>query len=160
VLRLIGQRLAASPADTLVFGEAERATIAALLDSPRLDCQQPVLIHGDFGPQAVRCTAGENVHLEAIIDPGFWVGGDGLYDLACGMSAAHPAAWREGLLDGYQSIAPLTPDEQRRLPALRLLASYWGACRRYIRAEPHEEYRAEALRLIGELAPRIADCKL
>ncbi|MEI7769330.1 MAG: phosphotransferase [Chloroflexales bacterium] len=152
VLRQIGRRLAAPPADALVFGEAERSAITALLDSPHLDCQQPTLIHGNFGPQSARCTVGENVHLEAIIDPGVYVGGDGIYDLASGLSASYPAAWREGLLDGYQSVAPLTPDEQRRLPALRLLASYWGACRRYIRAEPHEEARAEAMRLIGELA--------
>ncbi|MEI7643493.1 MAG: phosphotransferase [Chloroflexales bacterium] len=152
VLRQIGQRMAASPADALVFGASEQAAVAALLDSPRLDCQQPTLIHSNFGPQSARITAGENVHLEAIIDPGAYVGGDGIYDLACGLSAAYPAAWREGLLDGYQSVAPLTPDEQLRLPSLQLLASYWNACRCYIRAEPHEAARAEAMRLIGELS--------
>ncbi len=160
VLRQIGRRMAAPPSDALVFGEPERAVIAAVLDSPLLDFQQSVLIHGSFGPHSARCTTGENVHLEAIIDPGTYVGGDGIYDLACGLSAAYPAAWRESLLDGYQSVAPLTPDEQRRLPALRLLASYWGACRRYIRAEPHEEVRAEAMRMIDELAHEIADCRL
>ncbi len=153
VLHQIGRRLAAPPADALVFGEAEQAAVAALLDDPLLDCQQPTLMHGRFGPQSARCTSGENVHLEALIDPGFYVGGDGLYDLACGLSAAHPAAWREGVLEGYQSAGALSEAEQRRLPALRLLASYWGACRRYMRAEPHEEARAEAIRLIGELAP-------
>jgi Ser/Thr protein kinase RdoA (MazF antagonist) len=157
VLRQIGRRLAAPPADTLVFGEAERAAIATLLDSPLLDCQQPSLIHGRFGPHAACCTSGENVHLEALIDIGYYVGGDGIYDLACGLSAAHPAAWREGLMDGYQSAGPLTEDERRRLPALRLLASYWSACRCYMRAEPHEAARAEAIRLIGELAPEGRD---
>jgi Ser/Thr protein kinase RdoA (MazF antagonist) len=151
VLRQIGRRLAAPPADSLVFGEAEQAVVADLLDAPRLDCQQPCLIHGSFGPHSARCTAVDSVHLEAIIDPGAYVGGDGIYDLACGLSAAYPAAWRDGLLDGYQSVAPLTPDEQRRLPALRLLANYWLACRRYMRAEPHEAARVEAIRLIGEI---------
>jgi Ser/Thr protein kinase RdoA (MazF antagonist) len=151
VLRQIGRRQAAAPADALIFGEPQRAAVAALLDSPLVDCQQPSLIHGWFGPQATRYTVGESVHLEAFVDPGAFVGGDGLYDLACGLSAAHPAPWREGLLEGYQSAGPLSADELCRLPALRLLASYWGACRRYMRAEPHEEARAEAMSLIGEL---------
>ncbi len=160
VLRQIGQLLAASPSDALVFGDPEQAVVAALLDSPRLDCPYSVLIHGNFGPNSARCTTGENVHLEAIIDPGAYVGGDGIYDLACGLSASHPAVWREGLLEGYQSVAVLTFEEQQRLPALQLLANYWGACRCYIRAEPHEAARAEAMRLIGELAPEIVDCRL
>jgi Ser/Thr protein kinase RdoA (MazF antagonist) len=153
VLRQIGRQLAPPPSDALLFGEGERAIVAALLDSPLLDCQQPALIHGRFGPQSARCTSSENVHLEAIVDPGYYVGGDGLYDLACGLSAAHPAAWREGLIDGYQSAGPLSEEERRRLPALQLLASYWGACRSYMRAEPHEAARAEAIRLIGDLDP-------
>jgi Ser/Thr protein kinase RdoA (MazF antagonist) len=145
--------MAAPPSDSLVFGEAEQGLVAALLESPHLNCQ-PTLIHGAFGPHTVRCTAGDSVHLEAIIDPGTYVGGDGIYDLACGLSAAYPATWREGLLDGYQSVMALSADERARLPSLQLLANYWLACRRYIRAEPYEEARAEAMRLIGELAPQ------
>jgi Ser/Thr protein kinase RdoA (MazF antagonist) len=135
-----------------VFGADEQAACARILDQPCLDVSQPMLMHGNFGPQAVRCTSGEHVQLEAIIDPGLWVGGDGLYDLACGLSPAHPAPWRAGLLDGYQALAPLSPAERQRLPLLCLLACYWDACQRYMRAEPHEAARAEALRLLAELA--------
>lgn len=153
VLRQIGRQMAAPPSDALIFGEAERAALAALLDSPCLDVLQPTLIHGNFGPQVARCTSGEHVHLEALIEPGQYVGGDGLYDLACGLSAAYPAAWRDGLLEGYQSAGPLSEAERARLPLLQLLASYWGACRSYMRAEPYEAARDEALRLLGALAP-------
>lgn len=153
VLRQLGGQLAPPPVDTLVFGEAERAAVDALLADGRLAIGQPVLIHGAFGPAAAQCTAGEHVQLEAIVEPGSVVGGDGLYDLACGLVADHPPAWREGLLEGYTAAGPLGAAEQERLRLLRLLASYWLACRAYARAEPYEAAREQALQLIGELVP-------
>jgi Ser/Thr protein kinase RdoA (MazF antagonist) len=151
VLGQIGAWVAPPPADAMVFGEAERAAVAALLADPRLDVAHPTLIHGNFGPASARCTAGPHVHLEALVEPGRYVGGDGLFDLACGLCPAYPAPWREGLLDGYCAGGPLSEAERERLPLLRLLATYWIACRRYLRAEPHEEAREEALKLLGEL---------
>lgn len=151
VLEAIGRQLAPPPSDALIFGAAERAAVAALLDDPRLDCRQPGLIHGAFGPRAIRCTTTEHINLEAFVQPGRWVGGDGLYDLACGLSPAHPAAWCEGLLEGYTAVSPLSPAEHERLPLLRMLACYWGACYHYMRAEPHEAEREEALSLLVDL---------
>lgn len=150
-LQLLGAQIAPPPADALIFAEAERAAVAALVTDPRLEIAQPTLMHGDFGPAAVRCTAGLHVHLEAIVEPGRCVGGDGLFDLACGLCPIYPAAWCEGLLDGYGAAGPLSEAERERLPLLRLLAAYWLACRRYSRAEPHEAARDEALRLLHEL---------
>lgn len=150
-LRQIGAQLAPAPADSLVFGEAERIAVAALLADPRLELAQPTLMHGDFGPAAARCTAGTHVHLEALVEPGRCVGGDGLFDLACGLCAAYPEPWRAGLLEGYGVAGPLSAAERERLPILRLLAAYWIACRRYLRAEPHEAARDEALRLLEEV---------
>ncbi|HMQ30789.1 MAG TPA: aminoglycoside phosphotransferase family protein [Chloroflexaceae bacterium] len=151
VLRQTGATLAPPPADALVFGEAERAAVEALLADPRLNLAQPSLMHGDFGPRAARCTAGLHVHLEALVEPGRCVGGDGLFDLACGLCPIYPEPWREGLLDGYCAAGPLSPAERERLPLLRLLAAYWLACRSYMRAEPHEPARDEALRLLEEV---------
>lgn len=148
-LRQLSVRLAPPPADALVFGEAERAAIDTLLADPRLEIAQPVLMHGAFGPAAVRCTAGVHVQLEAIVEPGQLIGGDGLLDLAFGLSPEHPAAWREGLLDGYCATVPLSPAEAERLPLLRLLACYLLACHAYMRAEPYEAARDEAVRLLG-----------
>jgi|GEM_PF-491919 len=156
-LRQIGRQIAPPPADSLLFSEAERAAVAALLDDQRLEIAQPGLIHGAFGPQAVRCTTADYVHLEAIVEPGRAVGGDGMFDLACGLSPAHPAPWTEGLLEGYTGAGPLSSEEAARLPLLRLLVCYWGACFRYMRAEDHEPDRAEALRLLAELAPGHGD---
>lgn len=150
VLRQISAQLAPPPIDALIFGEAERALVAATLAAPCLDVAQPVLIHGAFGPAAVRCTAGVHVHLEALVESGRWVGGDGLFDLACGLCPLFPKAWREGLLDGYSAAGPLSSAEQERLPRLRMLASFWLACYAYARAEPYEAARDEALRLMGE----------
>ncbi|RRR69613.1 MAG: aminoglycoside phosphotransferase family protein [Candidatus Viridilinea halotolerans] len=150
-LRQIGAIMAAPPTDALLFGEAERATLLALLADSRLAISQPVLMHGAFGPEAVRCTAGLHIHLEALVEPGYCVSGDGLFDLACGMAAVYPAAWREGLLEGYQGAAPLSEAEQARLPILRLLANAWIACHRYSRAQPHAAAHEEALRMLEQV---------
>ncbi len=155
-LRQLGRQLAPPPTDSLVFSVEARAAVARLLNDPRLACPRPGLIHGAFGPQAVRCTAADHVHLEAIVEPGMTVGGDGLYDLACGLRSAFPLVWREGLLEGYCTAGPLSAEETERLPLLRLLAAYWGACRAYMRAEPHAADHEEALRLLDELAPGYA----
>lgn len=149
VLRQIATQLAPPPVDALVFGEAERAAVAALLADPRLEIAQPVLMHGAFGPGVVRCTAGVHVQVEAIVEPGRWVGGDGLLDLAFGLAPGLPQGWRDGLLEGYRAAGPLTAAEEDRLALLRLLACYLLACHAYIRAEPFEAAREEALRLLG-----------
>jgi Ser/Thr protein kinase RdoA (MazF antagonist) len=152
-LRQIGRRLAPPPTDSLVFSAEARATVSGLLADPRLDLRRPVLMHGAFSPRAVRCTAAEHVHLEALVEPGAVIGGDGLYDLACGLRPAFPAAWRAGLLEGYCAATPLNPEETERLLLLRLLACYWGACNSYMRAEPHAADHEETLRLLAELYP-------
>ncbi len=151
VLAQIGAQIAPPPTDAVLFGEAEQAAISAVLHDPRLELQQPTLLHGNFGPAAIRCTAGAHVNLEAIVEPGLRVAGDGLFDLAYGLCPAYPAPWREGLLEGYVTAGPLNEIERERLPLLRLLSSYWIACHRYSRAEPHAEARADALRLLEEL---------
>jgi Ser/Thr protein kinase RdoA (MazF antagonist) len=150
-LRQIAATMAPPPTDAMLFDQAELAALARVLADPRLALAQPVLMHGAFGPAAVRCTSGIHVHLEGLVEPGSCVGGDGLFDLACGLSAAFPASWREGLLDGYQGAAPLNEAERARLPLLRLLANAWIACYRYSRALPHAEARAEAQALLGDL---------
>lgn len=150
-LRQIGVQMAPPPTDALIFGEAEQAAVDALLADSRLEGGPTTLMHGDFGPGATRCTSGLHIHLEAIVEPGRCVGGDGLFDLASGLCAVYPKPWREGLLDGYTSSAPLNDAERERLPLLRLLSAYWIACRRYMRAQPHEAARDEVLRLLDEV---------
>lgn len=154
VLKQIGERLAPLPADQLLFQPEEQAAVAALIAGPKLICQKPVLVHGAFTPAVVRCTAGEHIHLEAIVDPGRVIGGDGMFDLAFALRPSLPEPWREGLYEGYLSAGPLSDDEEERLRALRLLVCYWGACYSYMRACDHTADMAEARRLICEFAPQ------
>lgn len=149
ILAQLHTRLAPPPTDELVFGETERAAIATLLEHPLLECTTPRLMHGALGPSAVRCTIGDHVQLEALLDPGYVVGGDGLLDLAFGIDPAYPQAWRMGLMEGYAVLTPLNATDQARLRLLQVLACYWSACWRYAHAEPHVATRDQALELIN-----------
>jgi len=148
VLRHLHATFVLEPADALVFAEAERAAVTALLEHPDLNCSKPNVMHGNIGPHTARCTTGEHVQLEALFDPGATVGGDGLLDLALGMDPAYPAEWRTGLLEGYAAVMPLTPIERERLRLFQILTCYWHACRRYMLAEPHESARDQVLALL------------
>ncbi|MGB9739021.1 MAG: aminoglycoside phosphotransferase family protein [Chloroflexus aggregans] len=159
VLLAIGQRLASPPIPQLIFQTEEVAILQAIVHNPLLDCATPVLIHGNFGPQAVRCTVGgQYVHLEALEEPGWFISGDGLFDVALGMCAHLPAAWREGLYEGYCSAGVLHDSERERLQMLRLLASAWSACDHYARGLPHEADLEEAQRLIRAITVADAKC--
>jgi Ser/Thr protein kinase RdoA (MazF antagonist) len=154
LLQRFQAQYAPPPTDALLFNESERQAINAMLNDNRLCCQQPRLMHGAFGPQAVRYSAGHSVQIEALNEPGSCVGGDGLLDLAQGLAPIYPAAWREGLLEGYCSTVPLDKAETQRLPLLRLLSSYWIACHNYAHAQPHEAARDEVIALVASPEPR------
>jgi hypothetical protein len=148
-------QISAPQASALVlFREHEQAAIDALLKHPLLTDVQPCLMHGAFSPEAVRCTIGEHVQLEALVDPGSVIAGDGLLDLAYGLNPAFSQQWRAGLLAGYAAAAPLTPTEQQRLRLLQLFTCYWSACQAYARAEPHEAAHTQALTLLEEHWPQ------
>lgn len=149
VLAHLHRTFAPEPADALVFDEAERNAIAALLEHPDLGCTTPHLVHGDIGPHTARCTIGEHVHLEALFDPGPIIGGDGLLDLAFAIDPSYPEEWRAGLLEGYTAVMPLTTSERARLRHWQALTCYWRACQRYMLAEPHEAARDQALALLA-----------
>ncbi len=137
------------PTDALIFDAAEREIVAALIDDPLLDVDQPRLIHGAPGPHTVRCTtSADHVQLEAIVDPGPMVAGDPMIDLAWGLNPGYPAAWRSGLLEGYTSIASLNAYESNRLQLLLLLTAYWSACQLYAHAEDHEPAYRQAKALL------------
>jgi hypothetical protein len=133
-----------------VFSATEQRLAEAALRHPALAEVQPCLLHGAPGPHSVRCTIGEHVQLEALVDPGPLVAGDGMLDIARALDPAYPAPWREGLLDGYGAVRPLNDAERERLGLLRLLSGYWHTCQRYARAEPHEATLAATHALISE----------
>ena len=73
---------------------------AATLDHVALDCERPCVIHGAVAPARALATVGASAQLDALVRPGTLVGGDALFDLAHGTLPRHPAAFREGLLEG------------------------------------------------------------
>ncbi len=124
---------------TEVLGpETSAALWAATRDHPDLRYDRPMVIHGAVGPANALVSVGDGVHLEALIQPGILVGGDPLFDLAYGLLPEYPAAFRQGLVEGYTVIGPLGPDQLRRLQRLKFLVRVVEIIRR---AEPSQ--RAE-----------------
>jgi len=110
-------------AEQVLGTAAALAWRAATLDHPVLACDQPNLIHGAATPTRAIVTVGDGVQLEALTRPGAIIGGDPLFDLAQGLLPRYPAAFRQGLLEGYTASGALTSEQQRRLQRLRLLLS-------------------------------------
>ncbi len=70
------------------------------------------MIHGAVEPSRALVTVGESVQLEALTRPGEIVGGDPLFDLAHATLPRHPAAFQQGLLEGYSAAGPLAPEQE------------------------------------------------
>lgn len=149
-LTALQARLSPETATAALFGETERAAIHTLRSTLATSISSPHLIHGKISPYAARCTTGGKANLEALVDPGPLVGGDGLLDLAWGMVPVHPQEWRTGLIEGYTAVAPLSPGDYERLQALRVLTGFWTTCQRYIRGENYQEMRTQTLALLEE----------
>lgn len=94
---------------------------AATLDHPALAWERPSVVHGAVAPARALVSIGDGVQLEALIRPGAIVGGDPLFDLACGLLPCHPAPFRQGLLEGYTASGLLAPEQEERLQRLGLL---------------------------------------
>jgi hypothetical protein len=92
------------------------------------------------------------VHLEALLTPGFIVGGDGLLELAIGLDGAYPQAWGLGLFEGYGSLMALRPSDLDRLRLYQLLTSYWRTCQQYLQAEAYTAMLDQTLLLLAEVA--------
>lgn len=104
------------------LGAAGAAALrAATLDHPALECTRACVIHGAVAPCRAIVTVGDTSQLEALTRPGELVGGDPMFDLACGMLPRHPAAFRQGLLEGYTASGALQPEQEQRLRRLSLL---------------------------------------
>ncbi len=153
VLQELHQAQAPSGVESLLFGETERATMLQTIAYLGNTCQHPYLMHGNMHPRHVRCTiAGEQVRLEALIDPGGIVGGDGLLELARGLDTDYPKEWCNGLFEGYGSLIPLGVHDLSRLRLLQLLSSYWKTCQQYLHAEMYKPTLDQTLLLLAEVA--------
>ena len=94
---------------------------AATLDHPATDWHEPRIIHGAVSPKRALVTTGSAAHLEALVRPGEIVGGDPLFDLALATLPRHPAAFQQGVYEGYCGAGTLSIAQHQRLQRLRLL---------------------------------------
>jgi phosphotransferase family enzyme len=101
--------------------QASAALRAATLDHPALACERPCVIHGAVEPARAIVTVGDTMQLEALTRPGELVGGDPMFDLAHGLLPRHPAAFRQGLIEGYSAAGALDAQQHGRLRRLGLL---------------------------------------
>jgi fructosamine-3-kinase len=143
-LQRIAVRQRLEPTDSILFNAAERAMLARISSRPELHQVPITLLHGDFGPQAVRCTSGEHVHVEAIAGSGDEIAGDPMFDLALATRPSYRRDWYDGVLDGYLAGTKLSEAEQRRLELYQPLVNSWSACQRYQFGLPHEADLAAA----------------
>ncbi len=111
----------ADRAEEALGAEVATALRAATLDHPACACQQPRVLHGAPDPAHILVTSGESVYLEALIRPEPPVGGDPMFDLAHGLASRWPAAFRQGILEGYEMAGALTAAQHERINRLRLL---------------------------------------
>lgn len=152
VLQSLSDFLSPKPVATTLFGEDRYNTITAILKHLSRTCADARLMHGNVGPQAARCTvSGQQVRLEALINPGKVVGGDGLLDLASGMVPVYPQEWIHGLFEGYVALTPLTIHELEVLRCWQVITCYWSTCQHYFMAEPYDYLLDQTLLLLADV---------
>lgn len=117
----LARRETMARAEEALGAEGAAALRAATLDHPVLACLHPCVIHGAVTPSRAIVTVGDTAQLEALTRPGELVGGDPMFDLACGLLPRHPAAFRQGLLEGYIASGALQGEHEARLRRLGLL---------------------------------------
>lgn len=102
--------------------------VIKLLEHPVLSKFTPQLLHGDAGGNnyLIHCDARHRVHNITFIDPGTWVGGDPMQDLAFTQISWNYPGFSEGVLKGYSSVHTLTHEEEIRFRILQLFNQYWA----------------------------------
>lgn len=147
-LRLAGGR--ARLAVAIGTDLAERFDSATIAHAD-LVIAEPRVLHGAVMPERVLVSGEQAPRVEALLRPGAPIGGDPLYDLACGLSPRQPVAFREGIAEGYASLGVLDSSQERRLRRLRLFIGVVEAL--YVRADAPDERLAAAVEVaIGELS--------
>lgn len=153
VLLDLHQRYAHPASAQVLYTAEQQAMLAQVLHDPRLTQDvTPHLIHTALLPQRVRCTAGDTARLEAILHAGELVAGDPMLDIAFALNPDTPAAWQQGVLEGYTASGPLSTALLHRLPLLRLLCAYWHSLHCHARALPHAAAHMDTLALLEQVA--------
>src|SRR3990167_9987198 len=113
------------------FTQVDQMAIEELLRACEDMCNnfRPRLLHGDAGGDNVLVLADHGGAFKgiAIIDPGTWIGGDPMQDLAFSQMSWHYQGFSEGVMQGYTKEQRLASEERERLEILRIFNQYWGA---------------------------------
>lgn len=110
-----------------------------ILRSPVLKKFSPRILHGDVGGNNYLVEVHQNPRVSSpkpssrwrvkkahFIDPGTWVGGDPMQDVAFSQISWNYAGFSEGFWKGYVREHPLSDVEQERLRILRIYNQYWA----------------------------------
>ena len=102
--------------------------VSHLLSDHLLTSFTPRLLHGDAGGNnyLIHRDTRNRVYKITFIDPGTWVGGDPMQDLAFTQISWNYPGFAEGVLRGYKRVHKLTQQEQSRFETLRLFNQYWA----------------------------------
>ncbi len=147
-LRLAGGR--ARLAAVIGTDLAERFNCATIMHAD-LVIAAPHVLHGAITPERVLVSGEQAPRVEALLRPSAPIGGDPLYDLACGLSPRQPVAFREGIAEGYASAGALDTTQERRLRRLRLFVGVVEALD--VRVDVPDERLAAAVEVaIGALS--------
>ena len=111
-----------------LFGHGMVSILGRILRDPKMDIHKPRLTHSDTGEdQFLVIKKNGKWMVEGVLDPGYFISGDPLIDLAGAMITWNKSAYRRGFYDGYISTHSLKKEEQYRLLRLRFLSQAWGA---------------------------------
>jgi aminoglycoside phosphotransferase (APT) family kinase protein len=106
----------------LIGADLLAALFAATLEHADFTCTEPRILHSAIAPARIIVTSGESIQLEVLTRPGPIIAGDPLLDVAQALLPIHPAAFRQGFLEGYAAAGPLDAQQRMRLRRLALLA--------------------------------------
>ncbi len=136
-------------AGELLGAELADALRAATIDHPALACERASVLHGAIEPARALVTVGESAQIEALTRPGDMVGGDPLFDLAHALLSRHPAAFRQGVREGYTAMGALAPEHEGRLRRMGLLLEACAAMR-HGEAAALPDFCAAEIRALGQ----------
>lgn len=110
------------------FPERHHHIVQKLLETSALHDFSPRLLHGDVGGNnyLTHIDAKNNVERVYFIDPGTWVGGDPMQDLAFSQISWNYPGFSEGVIKGYMKRHPLSPSEQQRFDILKVYNQFWA----------------------------------
>jgi aminoglycoside phosphotransferase (APT) family kinase protein len=115
-----------------VLGPTGQRTFESIFRDKNMHVTQPSLVHSDPNEDQFLC-APKTGRLKAILDPGHFIGGDPMFDLAYSQISWNSAEFRKGFYTGYTSAHLLSKQEMYRYERLQFITQLFAACFLYER---------------------------